>query len=532
MSKILPVSVALRSTLLVAVPRVIQAFIAGLGDFFTWLLATKIYPDGNASSFVVGSPPLLLSPMLYTGSFLTFRQLFLQILSPWQWFCSVRTFSNSLEMTLTVMALYVYPWEQLLGTAKITKENPRPVNPLLYNRWPLRSALCLASLAVILRPTNLFIWAPIIGLSIFRTGLLGPSPVTFNVILLILQEIIVCGSVVLGISLACDRLYFGFWTFPPYNFLYFNVSKSLSVFYGVNPWHYYLLQGLPLLCTTILPFFLYALYRYPASSDDQTNYFRAMVSVIATTIIPLSFISHKEVRFIYPLLPILHILAAPVAASFFTSKTSPSSPDPTPSLRHKPYFVAILAINLLLAGYLSLLHQGAPLKVLTFLREQYEHIHPAVIAGDSTSAASDDLFALFLTPCHTTPWRSHLVHPTLRAYALSCEPPLHTEPNTRERDSYRDEADRFYDDPVGFLARELFPAEGGVPTPRYIVGFEGIEPWLADFLENTPQGRALRVQPRPVWVGFNGFFNEDWRRAGRLVVWDTGIYGDASTAES
>lgn len=467
------------------------------------------------------------------------------MLSPWQWYCSVRTFSNSLEMTLTVMALYVYPWEQLLGTAKITKENPRPVNPLLYNRWPLRVALCLASLAVILRPTNLFIWASVIGLSIFRTGLQGPSPVTFNVILLVLQEIVVCGSVVLGISLACDRLYFGFWTFPPYNFLYFNVSKSLSVFYGRNPWHYYLLQGLPLLCTTILPFFLCAVYRYPASSPDQTNYFRVMISVIAATIIPLSMISHKEVRFIYPLLPILHILAAPVATSFFTTQTksssassssssSPPSPSPSsnpaPFLRNKVYFLAILAINALLAGYLSLLHQGAPLKVLAFLREQYEQIHPAVITGgpDSDSAAvSDELFALFLTPCHSTPWRSHLVHPHLNAYALSCEPPLHTDPNTPERDLYRDEADRFYDDPVGFLARELFPAEGGVPTPRYIVGFEGIEPWLADFLENTPQGRALRTRAHPVWVGFNGFFNEDWRRAGRLVVWDTGVYGSA-----
>lgn len=434
-------------------------------------------------------------------------------------------------MTLTVMALYVYPWEQLLGTAKITKENPRPVNPLLYNRWPLRSALCLASLAVVLRPTNLFIWAPIIGLSIFRTGLQGPSPVTFNVIFLVLQEIILCGSVVLGISLACDRLYFGFWTFPPYNFLYFNISKSLSVFYGRNPWHYYLLQGLPLLCTTILPFFLYALYRYPATGADQTNYFRVMVSVIAATIIPLSIISHKEVRFIYPLLPILHILAAPVASSFFTSPPA-SSANPTPALRNRAYFLVILAINVLLAGYLSLLHQGAPLKVLTFLREQYELVHPAVITGDDPTATSDELFALFLTPCHSTPWRSHLIHPQLNAYALSCEPPLHTSPNTPERDLYRDEADRFYDDPVGFLSRELFAAEGGVPTPRYIVGFEGIEPWLVDFLENTPQGRALRTKPRPVWVGFNGFFNEDWRRAGRLVVWDTGIYDSASSPES
>lgn len=43
--------------MLIAAPRVVQAFIAGLGDYFTWLLATKIYPDGNASSFVVSHHP-------------------------------------------------------------------------------------------------------------------------------------------------------------------------------------------------------------------------------------------------------------------------------------------------------------------------------------------------------------------------------------------------------------------------------------------------------------------------------------------
>ncbi len=33
------------------------------------------------------------------------------VASPWQWFCSTRTFSNSLETTLTVVALYFWPWK-------------------------------------------------------------------------------------------------------------------------------------------------------------------------------------------------------------------------------------------------------------------------------------------------------------------------------------------------------------------------------------------------------------------------------------
>ena len=114
-------------------------------------------------------------------------------------------------------------------------------------------------------------------------------------------------------------------------------------------------------------------------------------------------------------------------------------------------------------------------------------------------------------PCHTTPWRSHLVYPGLRAYALTCEPPLHTKPNTPERENYRDEADRFYDAPVEFLSKELF-TEGNVPVPRYIVGFQGIEPWLEEYLQTT-HGETTGMKLRRVWGRFNGFFNDDCRRS-------------------
>jgi phosphatidylinositol glycan class B len=128
-------------------------------------------------------------------------------------------------------------------------------------------------------------------------------------------------------------------------------------------------------------------------------------------------------------------------------------------------------------------------------------------------------------PCHSTPWRSHLVYPGLRARALTCEPPLHTQPGTKERDGYIDEADRFYADPPYFLAREVWSVGGssaGGGIPRYVVGFEGIEDHLLRFLDgrNGP-GAALGVELRRVWEGWNGFFNEDSRRRGRLVVWKT-----------
>ncbi|KAF4454088.1 GPI mannosyltransferase 3 [Fusarium austroafricanum] len=516
-SHILPTGI-LRAAILVAAPRALQAVIAGLNDWYTWQLAVSLYGANSNVSFFA---------------------LFLQLFNPWQWYCSTRTFSNSLEVTLTVMALYYWPWE-LLSAAQKTKENSKPA-PVFKNLRSLRASLCLAALAVVLRPTNVLIWVTIVFFALTRISLQGTSPIVFSTALVLIREAVLCGSLILATSIASDRLYFGFWTFPAYNFLNFNLTKDLAVFYGRNPWHYYLLQGLPLICTTGLPFAVAALYKPSlyATSTNQSNTLKTLAYTVFTTIGALSLISHKEVRFIYPLLPALSILAAPFAASFFTSQPNPTTnnPRPRPQIRNKHYLIAGLGVNIFLAGYLSFFHQPAPLNVLAYLRHEYERIHPDSVQLAQTSHFSatpeknDELFALFLMPCHTTPWRSHLVYPGLRAYALTCEPPLHTKPNTSERENYRDEADRFYDAPIPFLTSELFGSNEPLTVPRYIVGFEGIEPWLQDFIK-TPKAQSLGMtQVRPVWKGFNGLFNEDWRRSGRMIVWDTGVYDNAPAAK-
>lgn len=430
------------------------------------------------------------------------------------------------------MALYYWPW-RVFSAATPTKENRKPANTL-GSLWSLRASLCLAAFAVVLRPTNILIWATMAAMALTRVSLKGSSPLTWSMVLVLAREAVLCGSLILGISAASDYFYFGLWTFPPYNWLDFNLSKSLAVFYGRNPWHYYLSQGIPLLCTTSMPFAVWGLYKPASSLTNESNTLRTLSFTVFTTVGALSLISHKEVRFIYPLLPILNILASPLAASFFTSAPPPStsskSSTPRPRLRNKTYLLAALGVNLILAGYLSFLHQPAPLNVLSYLRKEYERIHPESVQlahkTHQPPTPRDELFALFLMPCHSTPWRSHLYYPGLDAYALTCEPPLHTEPNTPQRENYRDEADRFYDNPIGFLTDELFAPPRTAGIPRYIVGFEGIEPWLLKFLE-TPAGKALGIKPRRVWGGFNGFFNEDWRRSGRMLVWDTGVYGNA-----
>lgn len=492
------------------------------------------------------------------------------VLNPWQWYCSTRTFSNSLETTLTIAALYYWPWD-LLQDAKSNKQEPLKVKG---NTSSLRISLILAAVAVLLRPTNLLIWLGVLTLAVTRMTLDGESPIKTSTLLVLAREIIVCGSAVLAVSLISDRLYFGFWTFPPYKWLYFNISQSLAVFYGHMPWHYYLSQGIPLLTTTFLPFALVGLYKATSSPKTltvlQSNILKTLSFAVLSMAGTLSVISHKEVRFIYPLLPILHILAAPYVFKFFTvpataaaaATTATSAPTTTTTaagtspatgpitLRHKISLANLLSINLLLATYLSIFHQPAVVSVVSFLRTEFERIHPDSLSLDSSSVdqpiPKQELFALFLTPCHSTPWRSHLAYPALRARALTCEPPLHTQPGSVERQEYLDEADRFYLSDssdggygVGFLRDELWGGSGhltsgsgkGEEIPRYIVGFEGIEDVLKKFFEEDEQGQKMGVTLKKVWEGWNGAFNEDWRRSGKLVVWDTGVYEEVVKEE-
>lgn len=439
-----------------------------------------------------------------------------------------------------------------------------PLSPLhlaqtILTRLSLRISLVLAAFAVILRPTNILVWLGILTITFTRFTLDGASPLQTSTLLTLVREVILCGGGALAISVLSDRLYFGFWAFPPYKWLYFNISQSLAVFYGRMPWHYYLVQGIPLLTTTFLPFVLIGLYKTTLSfssspfspsalSTRESNTLRTLAFTLLTMVATLSTIAHKEVRFLYPVLPVLHLLGAPYLVQFFTvppttataTTTTTTTTDPPPTtLRHKLFLFNLLTLNLLLSLYLTLFHQPAPLSVLAFLRTDFERLHPdrlSFVPAPTINSTGNELFALFLTPCHTTPWRSHLVYPSLRARALTCEPPLDTAPGSAEREGYMDEADRFYarDGEGGygrrFLGEEMWPAVTGKggrggEVPRYIVGFEGIAGVLEGFFGEGGGGQGMGVRLTRRWEGFNGLFNEDWRRRGRLVVWDTGVWG-------
>ncbi|KAI1777526.1 glycosyltransferase family 22 protein [Hypoxylon cercidicola] len=510
-----------RAKWLIAAPKMLQTGFAALGDWYSWRFAEKLYGRGSVAAWSVFAMTLL---------------------NPWQWYTATRTFSNCFETTLTAMALYYWPWE-LLGTEDDGVTESKYSSIPIFATWnqinKLRLSLVLAAFAVLLRPTNILIWMAIGTLALTRATLGGKSPLTRSNLLVIYREVFLCGSFALGLSLLADRQYYGEWTFPPLTFLHFNVAQDLAAFYGQNDWHYYLSQGIPLLCTTITPFVLKGLFKSLDAENSNwpvttSNALKALTFTVLTNIASLSFVSHKEVRFITPLLPAFHILAAPHITSFFTTVSeAASSARPTSTLGWKrtPLLAGGLLVNAIIGGYLSYFHAAAPIKVIDFLRSEFETIHPQHLAlprpANATGTDLDfeqELFALFLTPCHATPWRSHLVYPELRARALTCEPPLGTPPKSPQRRAYADETRRFYADPAAFL-QELWPADRpGEDMARYVVGYEGVEAALRRYFDPSGPGARHRVELREVWSSWNGLFTDDERKAGRLVVWATGFY--------
>ncbi|KAL8899143.1 MAG: hypothetical protein Q9192_001714 [Flavoplaca navasiana] len=511
LSKMLHLTPHNHAELLLAAPKVTQAVIAALADYYTWKLGERMYGRGSNEAWAA---------------------LFLSVVSPWQWFVSTRTLSNCLETTLTIIALHQWPWHWTLdptGDEETDKyglrEDPNPDQAKEpANLWRSSSSGRILKLPWIRG-----------GLWVNITSVVHGPAIRRERMVLVL-ETIVCGSTVLASSAIVDRLYYQAWTFPPLRFLYFNLAQSLSVHYGRNDWHYYLTQGYPLLLTTFLPFALIGLYQslFPQDPLTQPLLTANIKRQLATTsiLVPfiLSFISHKEVRFIYPLLPPLHLLSAAPFATYFFSNTSKHI------TRKRLILTLILTINLVLAIFTTTLYQQAPLTTLAYLRSR-----AISDQGNTTSTIT----AAFLTPCHSTPWRSHLIHPSLKAWALTCDPPLHLAPS--QHATYLDEADQFYQSPTHWLSQHLgrppknskeqqlrlsaletatgvswdgkvgYIDEKGRERERkkawtgYVVAFGQLEEELGAYLRGSGYGVC--------WRGWNGWGHEDWRRRRGMVVW-------------
>lgn len=553
---------AVNAAVLLAAPKVVSAIVAALGDYYTFKLAQHIYGKD--------SYPAFCALELTTGS-------------AWNWFVSTRSFSNCVETTLTIMALYNWPFHWALGVDEVgfqVDSNALRVRQTdsvtasgsahdsdIDETTKLRRSLFCATAAVILRPTNAIIWV-ILVLATFLRGMYHHG-VHWEIGALI-REGMLCGSVVLTLSALVDRLFYGVWTFPMWHFLKFNVLQSIAVFYGNNNWHYYLSQGYPLLLTfAIIPAVIGLTHTLlmraePSNLSIQSRLILHRLALVAV-VLPalLSVLSHKEVRFIYPILPALHIIAARPLANLLRF------PEVIGKARIRLYgdlemgprigYALFILMNTVVAVFFSNFHNTGLISVTNYIRSEFEtqHLNPS----QSSVIQGQNLTFAVLMPCHSLPWRSHLQYPATNAtsgisgWALTCEPPLDL--TAAEKANYRDEADIFYlnpslwvtqnmvrDIPKGSPAPGVYApdpidakkiwsnpnpskgvwlneAEGGQETgffqsrkrawPDYLIFFGQLEHTMHRVLRGSAYQECARF--------YNSLFHDDSRRIGDVIVW-------------
>lgn len=382
--------------LLIWLPRITQTLLAAFADVkFFFLIRTLQSPDVAKWTF------------------------FCHLCSWFSWFCCTRTLTNSMETTLTCLALFYFP---LPGSKTCSS----------------KKYLTLVSLAVIVRPTALIVWFPLLMYHFCQEE---------NKLKLITHNYIPIGAVAVGISTVIDCIFYGKLTLVQFSFLKFNIFHGVADFYGSHPWHWYLTQGFPVIIGPHLPLFLHG-------CSLAFKKYKILLAAVVWTIIVYSFLPHKEFRFIYPVLPFCMVFCGISLASL-------------KAWRRTAAFL-ILATNLAASLYTGLVHQRGTLDVMS---------HIQMLCDTSSSSTSPDV--LFLMPCHSTPFYSH-VHCPMKMRFLECPPDLGEE-------NYVDEADIFYEDPLLWL-RTSFPYKSSLPT--HLVLFDVLETEISAFLRENYMRRA------------------------------------------
>ncbi len=290
--------------------------------------------------------------------------------------------------------------------------------------------MSFASIAVLLRPTSLLIWLPL--------GLRSLWFMKTNVEKgLLMARVVVIGAIALLVWLLVDQWFYGEVTFVLWNFISFNVIHGLDKLYGSHPWHWYLTQGSIVVFGTSIPFAMVGMYQILCKqiNGGEFNFERmtlktrtwSMVFVIFFFIFALSSTSHKEFRFILPLLPIVNVWSGygiyilSNTHFFSSSKISSKTPSSSSSFSlassgtascsccnifrnlfgFRCVIVLVVGINVIVGLILSMVHQRGTIDVVNYLatvESQLKHVD-----------GSDVLTSIhFWTPCHATPYTSHL----------------------------------------------------------------------------------------------------------------------------
>lgn len=483
-------------------PALQQALITAVGDACAFSLVQRI-----AGSRVA---------WFWVRSLLHSHQAVLHMTSLYWMFTATRTFSNTLEAAFCSMALSVWP----LCAADVQRLNSRSA------RNGYRLALLAAFVSVLVRPTSLVMWS-FLGLK-----LLWDARTDAYSVWRVVREPLWMAPIVLGLGACADYLYFGIWTLGPLRFFLQNVVHSVSSFYGVYAWHWYITLGIPVILSIHLPLYFFQGIKM-AFKKAVSAQVRTLLGMCAWTVVVFSLLAHKEVRFLQPLVPWFHLIAA-----LGLAKRRPSNPSSlsTAFLALPSWMRTWVYVQLPFFVYLAAFHAHAQVGVTT-------HLHHVASSSKTPSTVG------FLMPCHSTPWQSHMhVFPwgsggdDGRAWFLACPPP--PQPHLT---GYWDQSDFFLADPLQYMRtrfpttvdlsfppmeRSQFsvPSSTGLPRAHAAYDLGWRHPWPSHLVmfsslldthdHTTSMADVLTAQGYRETARFwNSVFHPEAHRRGDVVVW-------------
>lgn len=340
---------------------------------------------------------------------------------------ATRTFSNNLEALLTMLAIQVWPIipsPTLTKPSTITASSTRTLSSsrlLDKHQANLMLGLLFVGLAIWTRPSALTHWiVPLLATFLRQRGFIKK----INFIWWGILAAVSC--VALGISI--DRLFYGQWTVSGWNFIKFNIVHRVSDYYGIYPWYYYLAGAIPAYLGSMLPLVIITLSNW----EPQIVW---LVQFLIGSLTLNSLVPHKELRFLYPVMPILMIMAGQ-GYNYLNQRIRLTGKW---EIIKRCYLIILLLSNLVVGIYLARIHKIAPRPLMDYLRDEVDRGQVRKI--------------YFAMTCHSTPFYGYL-HRTIPMEFITCEPPLNHHGALEE---YVNEGNKFDKDPVGYLQSHLPP---------------------------------------------------------------------------
>ncbi|KAG9318561.1 Alg9-like mannosyltransferase family-domain-containing protein [Chiua virens] len=374
-------------SLVVAGPRILHGLLAALTDVWTPKLASVVLDDSYSKGI---SDRALLSYLLSVTSF--FHSLSLS-----------RSLSNSLEVSLTTMALTYFPWNVVAASSSIL-DLPR-----------LRWSTMFVGIVCAIRPTNAIIWIYMFSILLWRVR------ANAKLLISILRD--TCHS-------HSGRFYVGHFVLRSTNadIDEFPTRKCVANLIVLRS------ESLALLHRSGSPHFI---------MDPSYVSWRGALDGLYLSIPSLG---TRNGDFYTRLLPMMHILAVESIVQLMQRREAKGGKSVSrTSTTWNQLEIAIplfLSLSIPASIYVVFFHCTGQIDVMSFLRQ--------LPVDNSTTIG-------FLMPCHSTPWQAYLHRPDLaesgKMWALGCEPPL----GLRNHTQYNDQTDVFFASPVAYI-KSHFPA--------------------------------------------------------------------------